>query len=147
MQIALTLAKNAAKNNEVPVGAVIVLDNKIIGSGKNQTIANSDPCAHAEIIAIREAGKVIGNYRLNKCELFVTLEPCLMCLGAIINSRISKVTYALTDPKFGACGGFINLIDTKKVLCHHTTFTKGIGEIESKKILQNFFQAKRKNIN
>ena len=103
MQGALVHAKKAHNINEVPVGAVIVKDNKIIAGAHNQLINNSDPTGHAEIIAIREAAKSIGNYRLVDCDMFVTLEPCLMCLGAIFNARINRLFFGAYDKKTGAC--------------------------------------------
>lgn len=143
MVYALELAKQAITKDEVPVGAVVLLDKKIIGWGFNQTISNSDPSAHAEMLAIRMAAKHINNYRLNNCELFVTLEPCIMCLGAIVNSRLAKVYFGLSDNKTGACGGNINLTTCESKICHHTTFSGGLLADESKKILQEFFKKRR----
>lgn len=109
MSEALNEAKKAQNMNEVPVGAVIVKDNRIIGSGYNMTEILKDPTAHAEIIAIKNACNFINNWRLTGCELYVTLEPCPMCAGAILQSRISKVYIGTFDPRFGACGSIVNL--------------------------------------
>jgi tRNA(adenine34) deaminase len=142
MREAFVQAKKALRHDEIPVGAIVVLDGTIIGKGFNQSINKSDATAHAEIIAIQEAGEEIKNYRLVNCDLFVTLEPCLMCLGAILLARIRNVYYAASDPKTGVCGGATDLTINKS-LNHHCNFHKGILSRESADLLQKFFQAKR----
>jgi len=142
MREALVQAKKALKLDEIPVGAVVVLDGTIIGKGFNQSINKSDATAHAEIIAIREAGKKIQNYRLVNCDLFVTLEPCLMCLGAILHARIRNVYYSASDLKTGVCGGIADLTINKS-LNHHCNIHKGILSRDSSHLLKKFFQAKR----
>lgn len=143
MQIALNLARKAELNNEVPVGAVIVKNGKVISKGMNACILNNDPTAHAEIKAIRSAAKKIKNYRLNDCSIYVTLEPCAMCIGAIQHARIKKIIYGAADPKTGACGSVINLLDIKKIN-HHTKAFGGVLEKKCGQILKDFFLSKRK---
>src|SRR6185436_5904770 len=109
MREALALAARAADAGEVPVGAVVVSDGRIIGRGYNRPIASDDPTAHAEIVALREAAAAMHNYRLPGCELFVTLEPCAMCVGAMIHARVARVVYGARDPKTGACGSVVDL--------------------------------------
>lgn len=142
MQQALDLAQVASCHNEVPVGAVIVKNGEVIAKGFNLCIQNSDPTAHAEIVAIKQAASVLKNYRLEDCELYVTLEPCCMCAGAILNSRIKRVVYAASDLKAGAAGSVIDLFQNSS-LNHQTTITKGVLNEESVAVLQNFFQKKR----
>ena len=142
MQAAIALAKQAAENGEVPVGAVVVKNGKIIGRGSNAPIGLHDPSAHAEILALRDAAKNIGNYRLVDCTLYVTLEPCAMCAGAIQHSRIANLIYGASDPKTGACGSVINLMSEEK-LNHHTTVTSGVLAEETGKILSDFFKQRR----
>jgi tRNA(adenine34) deaminase len=142
MQQALDLANVASCHNEVPVGAVIVKNGEVIAKGFNLCIQNSDPTAHAEIVAIKQAALVLQNYRLEDCELYVTLEPCCMCAGAILNSRIKRVVYAASDLKAGAAGSVMNVFQNPS-LNHQTTISKGVLNEESVSILQNFFQNKR----
>ena len=142
MAHALYLAKKAQKYNEVPVGAVIVKDNKIIGEGWNQPIASKDPTAHAEIQAIRMACLDQSNYRLPGTTLYISLEPCLMCAGAIIHARISRVLFAATEPKTGAAGSFFDIFNENK-LNHNVEFEQGLLAEESSKILKQFFKARR----
>lgn len=144
MQIALQLAAEAAMAGEVPVGAIVVKDGVIIGRGANSPISRHDPTAHAEIIAMREAANNIGNYRLVDCTLYVTLEPCAMCSGAIQHARIAKLVYGANDPKTGACGSVINLMDEAQ-LNHHTTVVKGVMAEQCGSILSNFFKQRRLN--
>ena len=144
MQAAIALAKQAAENGEVPVGAIVVKDGEIIGRGSNAPIGMHDPSAHAEILAIRDAAKNIGNYRLVDCTLYVTLEPCAMCAGAIQHSRIANLIYGASDPKTGACGSVINLMSKEK-LNHHTIVTSGVLAEEAGKILSDFFKQRRLN--
>lgn len=143
MQLALQLAQIAAQNGEVPVGAIVVKDGVIIGRGSNSPIASHDPSAHAEINAMRDAAQHLGNYRLVDCTLYVTLEPCAMCSGAIQHARIAKLVYAASDPKTGACGSIINLMAEPK-LNHHTEVSHGILATESATLLSAFFAARRK---
>lgn len=140
---ALDLAQQARKEGEVPVGAVVVKDNAIIGRGYNRPITTADPTAHAEIIALRDAAHYLSNYRLLKCTLYVTLEPCVMCAGAIFHARIARLVYGSKDPKTGACGSVINL-PAEKQLNHHTQVIGGILEGESCSLLKQFFTEKRK---
>src|SRR6202171_6821133 len=109
MRAALELAAQAAQRGEVPVGAVVVKDGAIIGRGSNRPITTADPTAHAEIVALREAAAALGNYRLTGCELYVTLEPCAMCVGAMVHARLARVVYGTADPKTGACGSIVDL--------------------------------------
>lgn len=143
MQLAIQMAKSAANNGEVPVGAVVVKDGAVIGLGSNNPIAANDPTAHAEILAIREAAANIGNYRLVDCDLYVTLEPCTMCIGAIMHARIRHVYYGATDPKTGACGSVIDLLAEEK-LNHHTKSTEGILKETCSHLLSDFFNERRK---
>lgn len=142
MQRALELAQEAETHGEVPVGAVIVYEDQIIGEGWNQPILSNDPTAHAEVIALREAGNNIGNYRLPGATMYVTLEPCAMCAGAIVHARIAKLVYAADDPKTGACGSVFNLLQTNE-LNHNVEIEKGMMEEECRALIQNFFKAKR----
>ena len=143
MQQALQLAKQAGEAGEVPVGAIVVKDNVIIGHGSNAPISANDPTAHAEIVAMRDAAQHLGNYRLVDCTLYVTLEPCAMCSGAIQHARIARLVYGASDPKTGACGSVINLMDEPK-LNHHTEVTQGILANECGSLLSEFFAARRK---
>ena len=143
MKLALELAKKAELKNEVPVGALVVRDGKIIGRGMNTSISDYDPTSHAEINAIREAAKAIKNYRLKDCTIYVTLEPCAMCVGAIQHARIEKIIYGAPDPKTGACGSMIDLISVKEIN-HHAEALGGILEKECGQILKDFFFSKRK---
>jgi len=143
MQHALELAHKAETAGEVPVGAVIVLNGELIAEGWNQPIRSSDPTAHAEIMVLRDAGQKLGNYRLLDAELYVTLEPCPMCVGAMLHARVKRVIYAATDPKTGALGGAYDLLNS---VSHNHSFdvTKGILEEQSRELLQGFFRSRRK---
>lgn len=143
MQIALQLAQEAAAAGEVPVGAIVVKNAEIIGRGSNAPITTHDPTAHAEIRAMRNAAEHLGNYRLVDCTLYVTLEPCAMCSGAIQHARIAKVIFGANDPKTGACGSVINLMAEPK-LNHHTEITGGVLAEQCGKLLSDFFSARRK---
>jgi len=142
MQYALELAKKAESLGEVPVGAVIVKDNEIIAEGWNQPVSSHDASAHAEIIALRKAGEKLGNYRLLDTELFVTLEPCVMCVGAMIHARVSRVIYATPDPKTGALGSACDLLNALK---HNHVFevTPDVLADQSCELLQTFFRERR----
>ncbi len=142
MQIALQLAAKAALAGEVPVGAVVVKDGVIIGRGANSPISLNDPTAHAEIMALRDAAQNTSNYRLVDCTLYVTLEPCAMCSGAIQHARIAKLVYGANDPKTGACGSVINLMAEPK-LNHHTSVITGVMSEECSTALSAFFRQRR----
>lgn len=142
MQVALSLAQQAAQAGEVPVGAIIVKDGAIIGRGSNAPIGLHDPSAHAEIIALRDAAKNIANYRLVGCTMYVTLEPCAMCAGAIQHARIATLVYGASDAKTGACGSVVNLMAETK-LNHHTQVISGIMADECSATLSQFFKERR----
>jgi len=142
MREALGLARQAAAAGEVPVGAVVVRDGEIVGRGYNRPIASKDPSAHAEIIAMRDAAAHLDNYRLNGCELFVTLEPCVMCAGAVMHARIERVVFGAADPKTGACGSVVNLFAEPK-LNHRTRVMGGVLSDAAADLLQEFFGARR----
>lgn len=142
MLLALELASRAQAAGEVPVGAVVVLDGKIIGRGYNAPISRNDPTAHAEMMALRDAAQNIGNYRLVGCELFVTLEPCLMCAGAIMHARIARLVYGARDPKTGACGSVLNAFADPR-LNHHTEVKVGVLADECGLMLSDFFAMRR----
>ena len=142
MAEALLLARGAGDRGEVPVGAVVVKDGAIIGRGGNAPIARSDPTAHAEIAALREAGAALGNYRLPSCELYVTIEPCAMCAGAILHARIGRVVFGARDPKTGACGSVLDLFAEPR-LNHHATVVGGVLADECGGLLARFFEERR----
>ena len=142
MQQALEQAKLAADNGEVPVGAIVVKNGTVIGRGFNQPIGQHDPTAHAEIQAMRQAATHLGNYRLVDCELYVTLEPCAMCSGAIQHARIARLVYGASDPKTGACGSVVNLMAETR-LNHHTEITGGVLAEACGALLSAFFKARR----
>lgn len=144
MQSALLLAAEAANNGEVPVGAIVVKDGQIIGRGSNATVSNHDPSAHAEIQALRQAAAHLKNYRLVDCTLYVTLEPCAMCAGAIQHARIARLVFGASDPKTGACGSVVNLMDEAK-LNHHCEVESGVLSLECGTVLSDFFKKRRKN--
>ena len=145
MRQAIELARKGGESNEVPVGAVVTFKGEIIGKGFNQCIQNHDPTAHAEIIAIRAAAKHVGNYRLNECNLYVTLEPCLMCFGALVHARISKLIYGADDIKTGALQHNKDQINFTK-LNHKFEITSGILKEECAELLSSFFKEKRLKI-
>lgn len=142
MQIALELAQQGAHAGEVPVGALVVKDGDIIGRGYNAPISQHDPSAHAEIRALRDAAHHQGNYRLVGCTLYVTLEPCAMCTGAIQHARIARLVYGASDPKTGACGSVVDLMAEAR-LNHHTDVTGGVMATECGRLLSDFFAARR----
>jgi|TARA_B110000908_G_scaffold47048_1_gene57387 tRNA(adenine34) deaminase len=142
MQQAIALAQQAAEQGEVPVGAIIVKDGAIIGKGSNTPINTHDPTAHAEIIAMRDAAQRIGNYRLVDCTLYVTLEPCAMCTGAMQHARIARVVYGASDAKTGACGSVVDLMAEAK-LNHHAVVEGGVLAGECGSLLSTFFKARR----
>ncbi|UTW41798.1 tRNA adenosine(34) deaminase TadA [bacterium SCSIO 12844] len=142
---ALKCARFAQSIGEVPVGAVCVMDDQLISKGWNQTISSCDPTAHAEIIALKEAAKAIGNYRLLEIDLYVTLEPCIMCAGAIVHSRINKLVYAADDPKTGAICTQMKLFETP-FLNHHPKVISGVLKKEASDLLSSFFKQRRLEI-
>lgn len=142
MAQALTLAADAAARGEVPVGAIVVCDGVIVGRGGNAPIAGNDPTAHAEIAALREAAAALGNYRLPGCALYVTLEPCAMCAGAILHARLARLVFGARDPKTGACGSVIDLFAERR-LNHHTRVTGGVAADACAGVLSQFFAARR----
>ena len=142
MRVALVLAEQARDAGEVPVGAVVVRDGVVVGSGFNSPISRHDPSAHAEILALRAAAAASGNYRLSGCTLYVTLEPCVMCSGAILHARIGRVVYGAPDPKTGACGSVLNLF-AEHSLNHHTAVAGGMLAEECGRLLKSFFQERR----
>lgn len=144
MQAALSLAREAGRAGEVPVGAVVVQDGAIIGRGYNRPIVSRDPTAHAEIVALRDAAQHVGNYRLPGCALYVTLEPCSMCVGAIFHARVSRVVFGAADPKTGACGSVINLFAQSR-LNFHAEVTGGLLADESSELLRQFFAQRRQS--
>jgi tRNA(adenine34) deaminase len=143
MHLALTLAHRAAAEGEVPVGAILVLDNAVIGEGRNRPIGTHDATAHAEIQALRDAGQRLGNYRLPGTTLYVTLEPCVMCAGAIIHARVDRVIYGAPDPKAGACGSVFELLPSNSRFNHRTDCRGGILAEDCAEILRAFFRARR----
>ena len=142
MGLALAQAQLAWDRGEVPVGAVVVKDGEVIATGFNQPISGHDPTAHAEIVALRAAAEKLGNYRLPGCELYVTLEPCIMCSGAMMHARLAKVVYAALDPKTGACGSVVDLFAEDR-LNHHTAVVGGVMAEEASALLKAFFVARR----
>jgi tRNA(adenine34) deaminase len=157
MEEALRLARLAEIAGEVPVGAVVVCDEqgaigqgvaqqgigpRIVGRGWNQVVSASDPCAHAEIVALREAARELGNYRLSGCQLYVTLEPCAMCAGAIVHARIARLVFGARDPKAGAVGGIMQVVNHPR-LNHRVEVTEGVLAGRCMEILQAFFRERR----
>jgi tRNA(adenine34) deaminase len=142
MALALEQAQLAWDRGEVPVGAVVVKDGEVISTGFNQPISGHDPTAHAEIVALRAAADKLGNYRLPGCELYVTLEPCIMCSGAMMHARLARVIYAATDPKTGACGSVVNLFGEPS-LNHHTDVVGGVLADQASSLLRAFFAERR----
>ena len=142
MEEALRCAQRAFEAGEVPVGAVVILDSRIVGRGWNQNITNSDPTAHAEIIALREAGATVGNHRLGDCELFATIEPCAMCAGAMVHARIKRLVYGADDPKTGAVRSVIEVLNHPQ-LNHRIEVQRGVLAGRSAEMLQGFFGGRR----
>jgi len=144
MKIAINEANIAIGKNEIPVGAVIIQNDKLIAKAHNQPILNHDPTAHAEVEVLRKAGKKLKNYRLPGTTLYVTLEPCAMCLGAIMHARIERIVFSASDSKTGVCGSKANL--TSEAFFNHRIIVEGgVLEKETKNLLQSFFKSKRKN--
>jgi tRNA(adenine34) deaminase len=145
MQHALTLAKRADQEGEVPVGAVIVEGDKLIAEGWNKTIQLNDPSAHAEIVALRQAGQIKQNYRLNNLTMLVTLEPCAMCAGALVHSRLKRIIIATKDPRTGCAGSLMNLLQNEN-LNHQLEIEFGVLQQESSQLISQFFKQKRMSI-
>jgi tRNA(adenine34) deaminase len=143
MEEALREAQRAAALGEVPVGAAVVYQGKIVGRGSNRSITDSDPTAHAEIFALREAGKTLGNYRLTDCDLYVTIEPCAMCAGAITHARIRRLIYGADDPKAGAVKSEIGVLN-HALLNHQVEITSGVLAGRAMEMMQAFFRERRK---
>ncbi len=143
MRLALSEAKKAGQMGEVPIGAILVSENgTILSATHNRTIALADPTAHAEILALREAARKINNYRLLNTALYVTVEPCIMCMGAIVHARISQVVFGASDPKWGAAGSLYNYAEDDR-LNHRLEITKGVCEQDCRTLMQEFFRGKR----
>lgn len=145
MREAISQAHNAWALGEVPVGAVVVKDGQVIATGFNQPIGTHDPTAHAEIMALRAAAQLLGNYRLPGCELYVTLEPCAMCSGAMMHARLSRIVYGAPDPKTGACGSVVHLFEQEK-LNHHAEVVGGVLAEECGALLKDFFAERRRAV-
>jgi len=146
MQEALRSAQRAMESGEVPIGAVVVCDSKIIARGHNRSISDNDPTAHAEILALRDAGSVIGNYRLSDCTLFVTIEPCPMCAGAMVHARLRRVVYGAKDPKTGADGSVMQVLN-HPALNHRIEVGSGVLAGHCAELLQSFFRQRRAESN
>jgi tRNA(adenine34) deaminase len=142
LRAAIDEALAAERDGEVPVGAVVVFEGAIVGRGNNRVLRDSDPTAHAEIVAMRAAGQALGNYRLENCTLYVTLEPCAMCAGAILHARIKRLVYAAADPKAGACGSVLSVMNHPQ-LNHKVEVEGGLLAEECGALLTNFFRARR----
>jgi len=146
MKIAISEANLARNKGEIPVGAVLIQNGKLIAKAHNQPILNHDPTAHAEVQVLRKAGKKLKNYRLVKSTLYVTLEPCAMCLGAIMHARIERIVFGASDPKTGVCGSKVDLT-SEAFFTHKVKVDGGVLEEDNREILQSFFKSKRKEIN
>ncbi len=142
IEAALAEARRAADAGEVPIGAVIVYEDEILARGQNRVLRDNDPTAHAEIVALREAAKLLGNYRLNGCTLYVTLEPCAMCAGAMIHARIDRLVFAAPDPKSGAAGSVLSVINHPQ-LNHQMQVEQGSRTEEAAELLRSFFRERR----
>ncbi|HEY1767954.1 MAG TPA: tRNA adenosine(34) deaminase TadA [Terracidiphilus sp.] len=142
MQAALAEARLADEAGEVPIGAVVVHEGAILARGQNRVLRDNDPTAHAEIVALRAAAHALSNYRLNGCTLYVTLEPCAMCAGAMIHARLDKLVFAAADPKAGACGSVLSVLNHPK-LNHQMWAERGVLADESAELLRNFFRERR----
>jgi tRNA(adenine34) deaminase len=143
MNLALSEAGKAGQKNEIPIGAVLIAENdELLSAAHNKTIILKDPTAHAEILALRSAAEKIGNYRLLKTTLYVTVEPCPMCMGALLHARVSRVVFGTRDPKWGAAGSLYNLAEDHR-FNHQPEIIEGICESECKKLMQDFFRKKR----
>jgi tRNA(adenine34) deaminase len=145
MQMALQEAKNAGQNGEVPIGAILVSESgETLGRGANSVIRHADPTAHAEMLAIREASRHAGNYRLTGTRLYVTIEPCIMCMGAVIHARVHTLIFGAPDPKWGAAGSLIDFSQDRR-LNHQVVVVAGVMENRCRDIMQDFFRSRRNN--
>jgi tRNA(adenine34) deaminase len=142
LALALDEARAAAAAGEVPVGAIVIAHGEVVGRGQNRVLRDLDPTAHAEIVALREAARKLGNYRLPACEIFVTLEPCAMCAGAMIHARLGRLVYAAADPKAGAAGSVLQVLNHPQ-LNHQMVVTSGELAEESGELLRSFFRERR----
>lgn len=142
MSEALAEARAAAEAGEVPIGAVVVHEDRIVARGQNRTLRAVDPTAHAEVVALRAAAEALGNYRLNGCTLYVTLEPCAMCAGAMIHARLDRLVFAAPDPKTGACGSVLDVLNHPR-LNHQMQVEQGVLAEECAALLRNFFRQRR----
>ncbi len=142
MEEALRCARRALEANEVPVGAVVVCDGAIVARGWNRNLTDNDPAAHAEVVALRQAGRIIGNHRLGDCELFVTIEPCPMCAGALMHARVRRLVYGADDPKAGAVHSVMQVLNHPK-LNHQVDIRSGVLAGRSAELLQEFFRKRR----
>ncbi|WP_282130950.1 tRNA adenosine(34) deaminase TadA [Pseudoalteromonas aliena] len=145
MEQALLYAKQAEQLNEIPVGAIVVKDNQLVSAGYNRSITDNDPSAHAEMIAIREAGKVLNNYRLIDCTLYVTLEPCSMCAGLLVHSRIKRLVFGAADAKTGSAGSIMNLLQEPR-LNHQVDVCSGVLSEQCGNAISDFFKSRRAQI-
>ena len=144
MEQALQQARISARAGEVPVGALVIKDGKILGAGHNRNLLDHDPTAHAEIVALRQAAATLGNHRLAGCEMFVTIEPCAMCAGAMVHARIARLVYGARDPKAGAAGSVLEVLNHPR-LNHQMKVTPGVLADKCSEVLQEFFRERRKN--
>ena len=144
MRIALREAERAAREDEVPVGAIVVHNGRVIARAHNRPLRSRDPSAHAEILALRQAARKLGNYRLPGCDLYVTIEPCAMCAGAISHARLRRLVYGAPDPKAGACGSALRVLNHRK-LNHKVAVLKGILADDCAAMIRGFFQTRRRN--
>ena len=142
MGLALDEARRAVAEGEVPIGAVVVLDGQVIGEGRNRPIASMDPTAHAEIVALRQAARKLGNYRLPRATLYTTVEPCPMCCGAVLAARLARVVYGATDPKAGAVRSLYRLLDDPR-MNHEVAVTGGVRSADCARLLVEFFKTRR----
>jgi tRNA(adenine34) deaminase len=142
LRLALDEARAAAAAGEVPVGAIVIANGTVVGRGQNRVLRDLDPTAHAEIVALREAARTLGNYRLSGCEIFVTLEPCAMCAGAMIHARLTRLVYAAADPKAGAVGSVLQVLN-HPLLNHQMVVKSGELAEESGELLRSFFRERR----
>jgi tRNA(adenine34) deaminase len=145
MRLALAQAALAAQMSEVPVGAVVLHQGRVLASGHNRPVADCDPTAHAEIVALRQAARLLGNYRLPECELFVTLEPCAMCAAAMLHARLKRVVFGAPDPKTGCAGSVLNVFDVAE-LNHQTQCVGSVLAEESAQLLREFFALRREQV-
>jgi tRNA(adenine34) deaminase len=142
LRLALEQARAAAAAGEVPIGAVLIHNGEVLATGQNRVIRDSDPTAHAEIVVLREAGRILGNYRLNGCELYATLEPCAMCAGAMMHARLARVVYGASDPKAGGDGSVLQVLNHPRSN-HRISVERGVLSEECGSLLREFFDARR----